>query len=58
VARRAAGGQPRSEAAAAVARESGLRRREVYDAVLAARRAGPGGADPGGPAAQAPVPPA
>jgi len=40
VGRRAAGGQPRNEAVAAVARESGLRRREVYDAVVAARRAG------------------
>ena len=45
VARRAAGGQPRTEVIAAVAREHGLRRREVYDAVLAARRAGPGGPD-------------
>jgi len=43
VGRRAADGQPRSEAVAAVARESGLRRREVYDAVVAARRAGPDG---------------
>jgi 16S rRNA (cytidine1402-2'-O)-methyltransferase len=43
VARRAADGQPRNEAVAAVARESGLRRRDVYDAVVAARRAGPGG---------------
>ncbi len=53
VARRAAGGQPRNEAVAAVARESGLRRREVYDAVLAARRAASGGPD-----AQAGPPPA
>ena len=61
VGRRAADGQPRSEAVAAVARESGLRRREVYDAVVAARRAGPGGArraGPGGPDAQAGPPPA
>jgi 16S rRNA (cytidine1402-2'-O)-methyltransferase len=61
VARRAAGGQPRNEAIAAVARESGLRRREVYDAVLAARR-GPATAAPrpgsGGPDRQAPEGPA
>jgi len=53
VGRRAADGQPRSEAVAAVARESGLRRREVYDAVVAARQAGPWGPD-----AQAGTPPA
>ena len=42
VGRRAGAGQPRNEVIAAVAREYGLRRREVYDAVLAARRsAGP-----------------
>ena len=35
--RRIAAGQPRNEAIAAVAQESGLRRREVYDAVVAAR---------------------
>ncbi len=46
VARRAADGQPRSEAIAAVARESGLRRRELYDAVVAARKPGPGSPDP------------
>ena len=40
--RRAGAGQPRNEVIAAVAREYGLRRREVYDAVLAARRPGPG----------------
>jgi 16S rRNA (cytidine1402-2'-O)-methyltransferase len=45
VARRAADGQPRSEAIAGVARESGLRRRELYDAVVAARKPGPGGPD-------------
>jgi 16S rRNA (cytidine1402-2'-O)-methyltransferase len=45
VARRAAGGQPRTEAIAAVARESGLHRRDVYDAVVAARRGGSGGPD-------------
>jgi 16S rRNA (cytidine1402-2'-O)-methyltransferase len=49
VGRRAGPGQPRNEVIAAVAREYGLRRREVYDAVLAARRAGPGGPDPQGP---------
>jgi len=38
-ARRIAAGQPRNAAIAAVAQESGLRRAEVYDAVLAARRA-------------------
>jgi len=38
VAAREAGGIPRKEAIAAVAAESGLRRREVYDAVVAARR--------------------
>ena len=37
--RRIAAGQPRNAAIAAVAQESGLRRAEVYDAVLAARRA-------------------
>ena len=36
----------RSEAIAAVARESGLRRREVYDAVVAARQPGPASLDP------------
>ena len=49
VGRRAGTGQPRNEVIAAVAREYGLRRREVYDAVLAARRSGPGGPDPQGP---------
>ncbi len=53
VARLAADGRPRNEAIAAVARESGLRRRDVYDAVVASRRAGPAG-----PSAQARVPPA
>jgi 16S rRNA (cytidine1402-2'-O)-methyltransferase len=43
VARREAAGQARNAAIAAVARESGLARRAVYDAVLAARRAGPDG---------------
>jgi 16S rRNA (cytidine1402-2'-O)-methyltransferase len=43
VARRAADGQPRTGAIAAVARESGLHRRDVYDAVVAARRGGSGG---------------
>ena len=38
VGRRGRDGQPRNEVIAAVAREYGLRRREVYDAVLAARR--------------------
>lgn len=38
VARRVAAGQARNAAIAAVARESGLRRGDVYDAVLAARR--------------------
>jgi 16S rRNA (cytidine1402-2'-O)-methyltransferase len=38
VAAREAAGTPRKEAIAAVARESGLRKREVYDAVVAARR--------------------
>ncbi len=38
VERRIAAGQPRNAAVAAVAQESGLRRAEVYDAVLAARR--------------------
>jgi 16S rRNA (cytidine1402-2'-O)-methyltransferase len=38
VARRVAAGQVRNAAIAAVARESGLRRRDVYSAVLAARR--------------------
>ena len=57
VGRRAGGGQPRNEVIAAVAREYGLRRREVYDAVLAARRPGSGGPAPqgsGGPAPQSP----
>jgi 16S rRNA (cytidine1402-2'-O)-methyltransferase len=40
VARRETAGQARNAAIAAVARESGLARRAVYDAVLAARRAG------------------
>ncbi len=48
-----AAGQPRNEVIAAVAREYGLRRREVYDAVLAARRARPGRARPAGPAGTA-----
>ena len=40
--RRIAAGQPRNAAIAAVAQESGLRRAEVYDAVVAARHeAGP-----------------
>jgi len=39
VERRIADGQPRNVAVVAVAQESGLRRGEVYDAVLAARRA-------------------
>jgi len=38
VAAREAGGTPRKEAIAAVAAESGLRKREVYDAVVAARQ--------------------
>jgi len=38
VARRVAAGEPRTAAIGAVARESGLRRGDVYDAVLAARR--------------------
>jgi 16S rRNA (cytidine1402-2'-O)-methyltransferase len=46
VGRRAGGGQPRSEAIAAVARESGLRRRELYGAVVAARQPGPASPDP------------
>ena len=57
VSRRAGPGQPRNEVIAAVAREYGLRRREVYDAVLAARRpgpAGPGTQGPQGPDTQAP----
>ena len=54
VARRAAGGQPRTEVIAAVAREHGLRRREVYDAVLAARRRRRPGAHARGPDAHAP----
>jgi 16S rRNA (cytidine1402-2'-O)-methyltransferase len=69
VGRRAGAGQPRNEVIAAVAREYGLRRRQVYDAVLAARRAGAGGPDsqgpggpdrqgPGGPGTHAPVGPA
>ena len=45
VARRVAAGQPRNAAIAAVARATGLRRAEVYDAVVAARRDG-GGAKP------------
>jgi 16S rRNA (cytidine1402-2'-O)-methyltransferase len=45
VGRRAGAGQPRNEVIAAVAREYGLRRREVYDAVLEARRSGSGGPD-------------
>jgi len=40
VAERERGGQPRKEAIVAVARELGLPRREVYDAVLASRRPG------------------
>jgi 16S rRNA (cytidine1402-2'-O)-methyltransferase len=48
VGRRAGAGQPRNEVIAEVAREYGLRRREVYDAVLAARRsAGPDPRRPG-----------
>jgi 16S rRNA (cytidine1402-2'-O)-methyltransferase len=38
VGRRAGAGRPRNEVIAAVAREYGLRRRVVYDAVLAARK--------------------
>ena len=38
VAAREAAGTPRKEAIAAVAAESGLRKREVYNAVVAARR--------------------
>jgi 16S rRNA (cytidine1402-2'-O)-methyltransferase len=60
VGRRAGAGQPRNEVIAAVAREYGLRRRQVYDAVLAARRAGPGEPDrqgPGGPGSHAPAGP-
>jgi 16S rRNA (cytidine1402-2'-O)-methyltransferase len=38
VAAREAAGTPRKEAIAAVAAESGLRKRDVYDAVVAARR--------------------
>jgi 16S rRNA (cytidine1402-2'-O)-methyltransferase len=38
VAAREAAGTPRKEAITAVAAESGLRKREVYDAVVAARR--------------------
>jgi 16S rRNA (cytidine1402-2'-O)-methyltransferase len=38
VAAREAAGTPRKEAIAAVAAESGLRKRDVYDAVIAARR--------------------
>ena len=49
VGRRAGAGQPRNEVIAAVAREYGLRRREVYDAVLAARRPGPAGPGTQGP---------
>ncbi|HTT53272.1 MAG TPA: 16S rRNA (cytidine(1402)-2'-O)-methyltransferase [Streptosporangiaceae bacterium] len=52
VARRVAAGQPRNPAIAAVAQESGLRRGDVYDAVVAARRPahGPAGPSPAGPA--------
>jgi 16S rRNA (cytidine1402-2'-O)-methyltransferase len=57
VGRRAGTAQPRNEVIAAVAREYGLRRREVYDAVLAARRSRPGGPDPQGPDPQSPNPP-
>ena len=39
VERRVAAGQPRNAAVVAVAQQSGLRRAEVYDAVVAARRA-------------------
>jgi 16S rRNA (cytidine1402-2'-O)-methyltransferase len=46
VALRAGDGQPRSEAIAAVARESGVRRRELYSAVVAARQPGPARPDP------------
>jgi 16S rRNA (cytidine1402-2'-O)-methyltransferase len=46
--RRIAAGQPRNAAIAAVAQESGLRRAEVYDAVLAARRAQSGQGGQGG----------
>ena len=54
VGRRAGAGQPRNEVIAAVAREYGLRRREVYDAVLVARRsAGPDPQAPRGPDPQA-----
>ena len=49
VGRRAGDGQPRNEVIAAVAREYGLRRREVYDAVLAARQLSPRRAGPAGP---------
>lgn len=46
VAERASNGQPRNEAIAAVAKELGLPRREVYDAVVAgARPADPGSRD-------------
>jgi 16S rRNA (cytidine1402-2'-O)-methyltransferase len=38
VAAREAAGTPRKEAIAAVAKETGLRKREVYDAVVVARR--------------------
>ncbi len=41
VERRIAAGQPRNPAVAAVAQESGLRRADVYDAVLAARQGRP-----------------
>ncbi len=61
VARRAADGRPRNEVIAAVARESGLRRREVYNAVVAARRApavGAWQAGSGAPDEQAPDGPA
>ena len=48
VERRVAAGQPRNAAVVAVAQQSGLRRAEVYDAVVAARRArGTGRADDG-----------
>ncbi len=55
VGRRARAGQPRNEVIAAVAREYGLRRREVYDAVLAARRSA--GPDPQAPREPGPAGP-
>ncbi len=63
VARRVAAGEPRNAAIAAVAQESGLRRGDVYDAVVAARRAargqaGPGPAGPAGPGPAGPAGPA